>query len=125
MGVINNLKSNIMKTTIKKVLLVLAVAFTGLVSASSYVNQGDVDPQALAQEIGALLKKPEFKIADDVLTEVTFVFNKENEMVVLTVDTDSEQLRNYIKSRLNYKKLFSKEIKSNQIYKVPVRLIAK
>ena len=114
-----------MKTTIKKVLLVLAIASTSLTSANNGINQENVDPQALAMEIKALLKNPKFKITDDISTEVTFVFNEDDEIVVLNVDTDNKELENFIKNRLNYKQLLLKEIKNNGTYKVPVRFTTK
>lgn len=102
------------------VLLVLAIAFTGALSATT--NPDGLEPNVLANEITALLKNPEFRIAKDLKANVTFMLNKKNEIVVISVDTESEQLESYIKTRLNYSKLKEGLVTITKTYKIPVRI---
>lgn len=54
-----------------------------------------------------LLGKPDLTSIKSLKTEAQlhFVVNQKNEIVVLTVDTDSQFIDNYLKARLNYKML--------------------
>lgn len=106
--------------TVKKLFLVLVITFTGVLSASA--SPINAEPSIIAKEIGELLENPKFEVGDDMLASVTFVLNKENEIVVLSVDTKSSELESYIKSRLNYNKLSVKLDSKNKTYQVPVRL---
>ncbi|WP_299254758.1 hypothetical protein [uncultured Lacinutrix sp.] len=106
--------------SIKMVLLVLAITFTGTLSATT--NPDGLEPNVLANEITALLKNPEFKVAEDLKANVTFMLNKNNEIVVINVDTESEQLESYIKTRLNYSKLKEGLVTTTKTYKIPVRI---
>ncbi|WP_055446604.1 hypothetical protein [Lacinutrix mariniflava] len=106
--------------SIKMVLLVLAITFTGALNATT--NPTGIEPNVLANEITTLLKNPEFKVAEDLKANVTFMLNKNNEIVVISVDTESEQLENYIKNRLNYSKLKEGLVTTQKTYKIPVRI---
>ena len=63
---------------------------------------------------------PNFNVEKEIVAEVTLTLNKENELVVLSVDAENTMVENYIKSRLNYKLLNVKP--TQKIFKVPVRL---
>jgi len=106
--------------SIKMVLLVLAITFTVALSATT--NPDGLEPNVLANEITTLLKNPEFRIAEDLRANVTFMLNKKNEIVVISVDTESEQLERYIKTRLNYSKLKEGLSTTAKTYKIPVKI---
>lgn len=108
--------------SIKNLVLALAITFSTVLSAST--NPTNEKPLVLETEIGTLLEKPEFKITNDLLAKVTFVLNKNNEIVVLSVLTDNSQLENFIKSRLNYKKIEASG-KVNEPYVMPVSIKVK
>ena len=76
--IINSLIKNqtIMKT-IKILLLVVAVAFSSVLSASN--NPKSEKSIAISEEIGKLLKNPNFIIEKDVLATVKVLFNDNNE----------------------------------------------
>ena len=106
--------------TIKALLLVAAVTFSGI----SYANN---DPSkntsnTISQEIGKLLKNPNFTVEKDVFATVKVMFNENNEIVVLNVDSDQKGVDGYIKSRLNYKALADNVDNKNRYYIVPVRI---
>lgn len=105
---------------LKTLLLVAVFAFSGTVFAS---NTNDaVQPVELSEEISELLKDPYFTLKDEVVTKVTFMLNKDNEMVVLDVDSDENLVEKFIKSRLNYKELPSAYKTNYKKFIVPVRL---
>ena len=114
--------------TIKSMLLVAAIAFSSVLAANT--NPNDAEPatttesNVITQEVGKLLKNPSFLVDDDITANVTLTINKNNEIVVLSVDSEDESLEDYIKARLNYNELPS-TVKSGEItFIVPVRLQA-
>ena len=50
------------------------------------------------------------------------MLNKNNEIIVVSVDTDSRGVEDYVKSRLNYKKVKSNP--SKKLFKMPFRIKA-
>ena len=103
--------------------LVLAVAImvSSVLSASTEPAKAD-NPTTLSKTIGTLLQKPSFEVQEDLTAKVTFTVNEDNEIVVLTVDTDTEAVEDFIKSRLNYEKLDTNKI--GEQFTVPVRITA-
>jgi hypothetical protein len=76
-----------------------------------------------SSEIAKLLKDPGFAVEVETTAYVTFVVNKENEIVVLSVESKNETMEKFIKQRLNYKKLESSSTQGKE-YIVPVRMTA-
>ena len=108
----------------KKVSVIL-MAFVFLLSTSmvsASVNPVDSKDNTSA-EIAKLLKDPGFVVEVETTAYVTFVVNKEGEIVVLSVKSDNETMSRFIKQRLNYKKLVSTN-KQGKEYIVPVRMTA-
>ena len=108
--------------TIKALLLVGAIAFSSVIYASDKPTKDN--SSAISQEIGKLLKDPSFTVEDDVFATVKLFFNENNEIVVLTVNSENKDLGAYIKTRLNYKSLANDVNNKNRYYIVPVRITA-
>jgi len=109
--------------TIKTLLLVVAITFSSVLSASNKPTSTDKS-SAISEEIGKLLKDPGFTVDNDVFANVKVFFNEDNEIVVLNVESKDKGVDGFIKSRLNYKSL-SKEVNNkNRYYIVPVRITA-
>lgn len=105
--------------------LLLAV----LITASSVLSASNEDKKAdsvvITEEIGKLLKDPSFLVDKDIVVDVTLTLNKNNEIVVLSVDSNELYVENFIKSRLNYKELPATFTSKERTFKVPVRVTAK
>lgn len=106
-----------------KVLLFVAVlAVSNLVSANTDPKIGNnIGGETITSEIGDLLKNPSFEVEGETIALVTFTLNKNNEVVVLYVDTENEVMANYIKGRLNYKSLSVAKAGGLKTFNVPVR----
>ena len=107
--------------TIKSIVLALA-----LVSATSLSANPIGDKKAKAQveqQIGELLEGPQFEIEKDCRASVSFTVNENNEMVVLSVETEDHRFERYVKSRLNYKKLDA-DLPGGRFYTVPLKLLS-
>ena len=106
--------------SIKMLLLVVMITFSSVLSASTAPK--NAPKSTIHSDIAKRLEKPTFILEKDVLTNVTIVINKNNEIVVLSVDTENEEIIDYIKSRLNYTKVSESTYNKNIKYIVPIRL---
>ena len=107
---------------LKTLLLVAAIAFSSTAFASSELeDKKRAATAAITQEIGKLLQDPTFVVDEEIVANVTLTLNKNNEMVVLSVDAEEAYVENFIKSRLNYHAIPALET-GQKTYKVPVRV---
>ncbi len=110
-----------MKSTIKILLLVVAITFSSVLSAST--DRPTVkESKTLTEEIQDLLKHPNFTTTEDMHANVTLMLNKNGELVVLAIDSESKTAKNFIKRRLNYKKLDVDVASLNKTFVVPVSI---
>lgn len=101
-------------------ILALAVGLFSLTPVQAFSS----NPDLFKEEINKLLQGMEIEIEEDIVAHVFITFNKKNEIVVLSVETESDFIGELIKSRLNYKKLNSVLDTSVKEYKLPIRLKA-
>lgn len=102
----------------KVILVMLALFLCGMSQAAVEFR----DPEALRTELQELLKNHEFQLDKEVTADITFTINKNNEVVVLSVDTDESFIRSYVEKRLNYKKLQCLPKNDLDEYKMLVRI---
>lgn len=108
-----------MKSTIKVLLLVVAITFSNVLFASTD-RPTEKEPKTLTEEIQDLLKHPNFTTTENMQANVTLMLNKNGELVVLAIDSESKIAKNFIKRRLNYKKLDVDVENLNKTFVVPV-----
>ena len=108
---------------LKTLLLAVAITASGLLSASN--EDKKAESVIITEEIGKLLKNPTFLVYEDITAEVTLTLNKNNEIVVLSVDSNESYVEDFIKSRLNYKELPTTFSGKEKTFRVPVRVIGK
>lgn len=106
--------------SIKTLLLAIAITFSGAIYATTSAVKEE--PTSLQEKITKLLKNPNFIVEEDSYANVTFMFNKNRELVVLSVDSDNQEVVNYIKYRLNYKKLNVDVQNLNKTFVLPVKI---
>jgi len=109
--------------TIKTLFLMVAITFSTVLFAGNAPKTED--PSSLTKEISELLKNARFEVEQDVEAIVTITFNKYDEIVVLSVETENAEFKNFIKDRLNYSKVSAALINESEHYIVPVRLTKK
>ncbi len=61
--------------------------------------------------------------ADQYNADVLFTVTADKELIVLSVDSNNDQLESYLKSKLNYKKVNHRPSKHGEIYLLPVKMI--
>jgi len=81
-------------------------------------------PMSIESEIANRLLESDFCLnskCQEMVAKVSFTINKNREIVVLFVDSDSEELEYFIKDRLNYYKTSVENVFIGQLYTLPVR----
>ena len=117
-----NINSIGVSKTFKMLLLIAAIAFSNAISASTNPIE-TVEPETVKETISKLLKNPRVQFNKDMNAMVKFTINDDNEIVVLSVDTQNEAFESFIKTRLNYKKISKQAIGNKRNFSIPVTLI--
>ena len=61
--------------------------------------------------------------ADEFSAEVLFTVNAKQEIIILSVDSENDQLESYLQRKLNYKKVDHRPSKHGEIYLLPVKMV--
>ncbi len=110
--------------TLKMLVLVATIAFSSTVSASTNLSEKVDEPNLISETVSKLLERPYFQLNEDINTKVEIAINKDKEIVVLSVDTKDKKVENYIKSRLNYKKIPNDVIVDGvEHYTIPIKML--
>ena len=110
-----------------KKLKAVSVALALFATMSAFATKGkkSTEENNLTGQIYELLKEHKFKLDSEELTaEVRFIINEEGELVVLSVKTDYDIVEDYVKNRLNYKKVQLDKVAPGKVYELPVRITA-
>jgi len=111
---------------LKLIIAILAISISSVatVSANTEPTTGPVEVKTdLRAQIVSLLGNHNYELKNQTLTaEISVMLNNKNQLIVVSVDSKNNQLENFVKSRLNYKKVSVKELKKGTIYRVPVKL---
>lgn len=109
-----------------KKLIVLFLGFT-LSTTVLFANNDNPIVEAKKQlktEIVKLLGNNEFPLsAKFARAEVSILLNAKNELVIVSVKSKNSDLENYIKRKLNYKKVQVNFLKKMKVYRMPIKII--
>ena len=108
----------------RKQSLVLVAAML-LSSASIFANNvKDIDPtNSLSAQIYEILSDNDFTDQDTGLhAQVRFTLNNDGEIVILSVDTESDKFESFVKSKLNYHVVEENNAEEGKMYTVSVRM---
>lgn len=106
--------------TIKSILLGIVLVCATTLSAAEKPKIGPDVRNEVSKEIALLLKSPSFEVKEEMNAFISLVVNDENEIVVLSVESDNEVVENFVKSRLNYRKMTTHLEGSH--FKVPLKI---
>ncbi len=109
----------------KKLTILLVAFLLGSTQIFAFNDNPTNAAQQLRNQIAVLLESPEILVENDALNaEIEFTLNSEGEIVVLSVDTKENIVKNYVKSRLNYKKIDSKISNINsKIFRISLKIL--
>jgi hypothetical protein len=109
------------KTIITSIAISLSTVF--------FASAADLDPnktketKTLRTEISSFIgKNIPIELDKTTTVKISFIVNNENEIVVLSVNSNVSELNYLLKGKLNYKKITVKGIKKGAIYKMPIKI---
>lgn len=108
---------------LKTIITVIAISLATTFTTSATEGTPSDDKKTLRTEIVSLLgKKLPLEIDKSSTAQISFIVNNKNEVIVVSVDSKHSEFNSYVKSKLNYKKLDTKNIKKGEVYKMPIQL---
>ncbi len=126
--VLYNKTNNILKTKTRKMKKLILVLVAVLASTQIFANDKtskETSEEKLRNEIVVLLDKPQIKLdQNEIKANIEFVLNAKGEIVILTVDSEKVAVEDYVKSRLNYKKVDSDvSVTPNKVYTFSLKVL--
>lgn len=108
----------------RKLSLVVVAAMllaTGNVLAND--TKGENPTRNLSNQISEMLSDNSFSIEhNDLTAQVRFTLNAEGEIVVLSVNTEFDEMESFVKAKLNYQKVNLANVEEGKVYTIPVRI---
>ena len=112
---------------LKTFVLIAALAVSSVLSASTPMTEAETKTNQfneVTSAVESLLKNPSFTVEEDMTAKVTITINKDNELVVLSVDCEDDSFESFLKSRINYSELPVGLTSGTKTFVVPVRITA-
>lgn len=81
--------------------------------------------KAFRSEIVSLIgsEAPEYLTdGQDVKARISLMLNNKNQVIVISVDSKSDNVEEYVKGKLNYQEVDVKGLKKGEIYRVPLTI---
>ncbi|MGB5942637.1 MAG: hypothetical protein WBG71_07125 [Leeuwenhoekiella sp.] len=103
-----------------------SIIAAGLFMATTVMSAGAVtetEPtgKMISKEISTMIKTHKMTLDKEVIAQVQFTVNSDNEIVILNVEACDESVEKFIKARINYKKLAVKG-EPGKNYFLPIKL---
>jgi len=86
----------------KLMLTALALVITTTTLFATNVTLDD-DSKNIRSQIIQLMDAPDFSVTEDTTVLITFTFDSESRIIVLSVDSKDSKVLNYIRENLNHK----------------------
>jgi hypothetical protein len=111
----------------KTIIAVIAFGLLTVLPTSANTNTEPSNKEAktiLRTKIVSLLGNHSYDLSDKTLeAQVSVMLNNKNELIVVSVNSKSETITNYVKSKLNYKIITVKGISKGTVYRIPLKMI--
>jgi hypothetical protein len=109
--------------TLKTIITVIAISLSTIFSVTATEKNPTSTKKELRTELVSLLgNKIPLDIDKSYSAEISFIVNNENEVIVISVDSKVSSFVKYAKTRLNYKKINTKNIKKGEVYRMPIKI---
>ena len=111
----------------KTLITILTISIASILPASANANVDPDNPQtvhtALRTQIVKLLGN-HYNIFEgqDLNAEVSILINNNSELVIVDVKTNSANIANFIKDKLNYKKVAIRGIAKGSLFRMPLKM---
>ena len=112
---------------LKLTLAAIALCFATLTTSATETTpkKANETNKAFRSKIVSLIGKeaPDYLTdGKDVTAKLSLMLNNKNQVIVISVDSKSTSLEEYVKSKLNYQEIKVKGVKKGEIYKVPLTI---
>ncbi len=110
----------------KKLKVLVIIAILGSTHIFALENNTKMSPEkSLREIIETLLESPEIVLYQkEVKTLVKFSLNTKGEIIILNIDSKDESVINYVKSRLDHKKVNKFNAKGkNKVFILPLKIM--
>lgn len=105
---------------LKILALLIVFAFT---TVSFTTKENPKVKKQLHDQIVKILGKTTNVLFDSAAeAEVVFTLNNKSEIVIISVNSENEDIDRYVKGKLNYQKVTVKALNEGQIYKLPLTI---
>ena len=92
--------------------------------ASSMSESSKADTDALTATIASRLRNPGFPVDDNSKASIRLTVNSANQIVVLGVESSSNDVKEFVVKKLNYHQLDFDFADKLKVYSVPVTIVA-
>ena len=110
----------------KKLVTLIVVT---LINFSAFANNADKPVKAikseLRTEIVKLLGKADFDYNKNISTSIEFTINSKGEIIVLTVNSNNQDVDAYVKAKLNYRVITTDSKIAGKTYRMPLTFLKK
>ena len=108
----------------KFIVLFLVFTLSTTVLFANDKNPTIASKKQLTTEIVKLLGNNEFPLTKAfVKAEISILLNSKNELVIISIKSKNVDLENYIKRKLNYKKIGVNSLSKMKVYRMPIKII--
>ncbi|WP_299218079.1 hypothetical protein [uncultured Aquimarina sp.] len=109
----------------KKLIVLLVVVLASTQVFANDKNAEETNKEKLRSEIALLLEKPQIKLErNEINASIEFILNAKGEIVILNVDSEKEAIEDYVKTRLNYKKVDSDITRTgNKVFRLRLKVL--
>ena len=110
---------------LKSIITILAISISTVFSASATEKNPSKTKELRTEIISILGDKISVELKKPSTAKISFMINNQNEIVIISVDSDIYELNAIIKGKLNYKKIQVRGTEKGEIYKIPLRINTK
>lgn len=108
---------------LKLIIAIIAISLATTFSTTASEKEPSKITKELRTEIVEFLgSKIPIEFEKNEKVDVSFMINNENEIIVISVDSDNKSFDSYVKKQLNYKKIKVKGTIKGEIYKILVKV---
>ena len=109
--------------TLKTIITIIAISLSTVFSLAATEKEPTNTNKSLRTELVSLLgDKIPLDIDRSYSAEISFIVNNNNEVIVISIDSKVSSFVKYAKTRLNYKKINTKNIKKGEVYRMPIKI---
>lgn len=104
--------------------LLFAVVAMAITTAMVANPDPKVDAKSVSSEIEQMLVKSNLIVEDDFTLRMVFSLSDEKEIQVHSIDSDNEEVNEFLMKRLQNRRVFGRSWVEGKIYELPVKVEA-